>query len=59
MRSRAGLGIFAEVVFVNAADAQVVIPYGHSDSDFEMYLVATVSLAALVVAVWRYWRGRR
>jgi len=59
MRSRAGLGIFAEVVFVNAADAQVVIPYGDYDSDFEKYLVATVSLAALVVAVWRYWSGRR
>jgi hypothetical protein len=46
--------------FVNSAEAQVlVIPYGQPDSEFGKYLVAAVSLAALVFAVWRYWRSRR
>lgn len=52
------ISLFATGVFVNAAAAQVIIPHGDYGSDFEKYLVATVSLAALVLAVWQYWRSR-
>jgi uncharacterized membrane protein YphA (DoxX/SURF4 family) len=53
------IGLLATSSFTSAAAAQVVIPYGDYDSDFEKYLVAAVSLAALVFAVWRYWGSRR
>ena len=47
------------VLFVaNSATAQVVIPYGDFDNDFEKYLVVAVTLAALVFAMWRYFRNR-
>jgi hypothetical protein len=55
----ASINLFAAGFFINSAAAQVVIPYGDYDSDFEKYLVVAVSLAALVFAVWRYWGGRR
>jgi hypothetical protein len=53
------ISLFAADSFINSAAAQVVIPHGNYDSDFEKYLVVAVSLAALVFAVWRYWRSRR
>ena len=46
------------ISFIETAAAQVVIPYGDFDNDFEKYLVAAVSLAALVFAMWRYFRNR-
>lgn len=39
--------------------AQVVIPYGNFDNGFEKYLVAGVALAALLFAMWRYFRRPR
>jgi len=43
--------------FVNPAEAQVlVIPYGHSGTNFEKYVIAAVTVAALVFTVWHYWR---
>ena len=42
----------------NSASAQVVIPYGNFDNDTEKYLVVAVTLAALIVAMWRYFRGK-
>jgi hypothetical protein len=53
------VSLFAAGSFMNSAAAQVVIPHGDYDSDFEKYLVVAVSLAALVFAVWRYWGSRR
>jgi hypothetical protein len=46
------------ISFIETAAAQVVIPYGDFDNDFEKYLVVAVSLAALVFAMWRYFRNR-
>jgi hypothetical protein len=40
------------------ATAQIVIPYGNFDDEFEKYLVAAVTLAALIFAMWRYFRNR-
>jgi hypothetical protein len=48
-------GLFA----ANSASAQIVIPFGVFDNDFEKYVVVAVSLAALVFAMWRYFRNRR
>jgi hypothetical protein len=53
------ISLFAAGPFINSATAQVIIPHGDYDSGFEKYLVAAVSLAALVFAVWRYWGDRR
>jgi hypothetical protein len=50
----ASINLFAAGFFIRLAAAQVVIPHGDYDSDFEKYLVVAVSLAALVFAVWRY-----
>jgi hypothetical protein len=55
----ASITLLAAASFMNSAAAQVVIPHGDYDSDFEKYLVVAVSLAALVFAVWRYWGSRR
>jgi hypothetical protein len=55
----ASIILLAAASFMNSAAAQVVIPHGDYDSDFEKYLVVAVSLAALVFAVWRYWGSRR
>jgi hypothetical protein len=55
----ASIIVLAADFFINSAAAQVIIPHGDYDSDFERYLVTTASLAALVFAVWRYWRSRR
>jgi len=52
-------GMFVVTSAVNPAAAQVVIPHGDFDSDLEKYLVAAVSLAALVFAMWRYFRNRQ
>jgi hypothetical protein len=46
--SLAYISLFAAGFFVNSAAAQVVIPHGNYDSEFQKYLVAAVSLAALV-----------
>jgi len=46
------------ISFIETAAAQVVIPYGDFDNDFEKYLVVAVSLAALVFAMWRFFRNR-
>jgi len=46
------------ISLIETAAAQVVIPYGDFDNDFEKYLVAAVSLAALVFAMWRFCRNR-
>jgi hypothetical protein len=44
---------------MNSAMAQVVIPYGTYENGFEKYLIATIALVLLCVAVWRYYqRGR-
>jgi len=48
-------GLFA----TNPSSAQVLIPYGNSDNDFEKYLVAAISLVLLGFAIWRYFRNRR
>jgi hypothetical protein len=53
------VSLFATGFFISSVAAQVVIPHGDYDSDFEKYLVAAVSLAALVFAVWRYWGSQR
>jgi len=43
--------------FVNSAEAQVlVIPYGDPGTNFEKYVIAAVTVAAVVFAVWYYWR---
>ena len=42
-----------------SAAAQVVIPYGDFDNDFEKYLVVAITLAALVLAMWRFFRSQR
>jgi hypothetical protein len=47
----ASISLFAAASFINTAAAQVVIPHGDYDSDFEKYLVVAVSLAALVFVV--------
>jgi hypothetical protein len=46
------------ISLIETAAAQVVIPYGDFDNDFVKYLVAAVSLAALVFAMWRFFRNR-
>jgi len=51
--------LLAASSFINSAAAQVVIPHGQPDSNFEKYLVVALSLAALAFAVWRYWLSRR
>jgi len=38
--------------------AQIVIPFGSFDNEFEQYLVAAVTLATLIFAMWRYFRNR-
>jgi hypothetical protein len=50
--------MFVAISFIETAAAQVVIPYGDFDSDFEKYLVVAVSLATLAFAMWRYFKGR-
>lgn len=44
--------------FIDKAAAQVIIPHGDFDNDSEKYLVAGLTLAALVFAMWRYFRGQ-
>ena len=56
-RRQVYLALLTSVV-ANSAAAQVVIPYGDFDNDFEKYLVVAVTLAALVFAMWRYFRNR-
>ena len=46
------------ISFIETAVAQVVIPYGNFDNDFEKYLVVAVTLATLIFAAWRYFRRR-
>jgi hypothetical protein len=53
------ISLFVAGPFINSAAAQVIIPHGDYHSAIEKYLVAAVSLAALVFAVWRYWGSRR
>ena len=50
-----GIGLFAAI---NSAMAQVVIPFGVYNNDFEKYLVAAVTLVLLCFAVWRYFSRR-
>jgi len=50
--------MFFALSLVNSAVAQLVIPHGDYDSDFEKYLMAAVTLAALIFAMWRYFRNR-
>jgi hypothetical protein len=42
----------------NSGAAQVIIPHGDFGSESEKYLVAALSLAILVFAVWRYFRNK-
>jgi alkylated DNA repair dioxygenase AlkB len=42
--------------FMNSAAAQVLIPHGDYENDFEKYLVVIISLALLCFAAWRYYR---
>ena len=51
--------MFLVFCLIDKATAQVVIPYGDFDNEFEKYLVVAVSLAALVFAMWRYFRNNR
>ena len=53
------IGGLAMFLWANSAAAQVVIPYGDFDNDFEKYLVVAITLAALAFAVWRYFRKGR
>ncbi len=53
------ISLFAAVSFMNSAAAQVVIPYGDYENDYEKYLVATISFVVLCFAVWRFYRSRR
>jgi len=46
------------ISFIDNAAAQVVIPHGDFDNDFAKYLVAAITLAALIFAMWRYFRNR-
>lgn len=49
------MGLFA--AGANSAEAQVlVIPYGQPGSNVEKYLIAAITVVALVFAVWHYWR---
>lgn len=43
---------------VKMARAQVVIPHGSFENDFESYLVVIVSFILLCFAVWRFFRRR-
>jgi len=43
----------------NPAAAQVLIPHGDFGSDFEKYLVATISFVLLCLAAWQFYRNRR
>jgi hypothetical protein len=52
------LVLFA-VASLHPAAAQVVIPHGDFDSDFEKYLVATISFVLLCLAAWQFYRNRR
>jgi protein-S-isoprenylcysteine O-methyltransferase Ste14 len=47
------------VACLHPAAAQVVIPHGDFDSDFEKYLVATISFVLLCLAAWQFYRNRR
>jgi hypothetical protein len=51
--------VFFAVAFLKPAVAQVVIPHGDFDSDFEKYLVATISFVLLCLAAWQFYRNRR
>jgi len=46
------------ISLIDTAAAQVVIPYGNFDNDFEKYLVVAVTLATLIFAAWRYFRRK-
>jgi hypothetical protein len=52
-------GAISAIAFIDPAAAQVVIPHGDFDTDFERYLVAAVTFAALVFAMWRYFKKGR
>jgi hypothetical protein len=45
--------------FIDTTAAQVVIPFGDFNNDSEKYLVAGLTLAVLVFAMWRYFRRGR
>jgi hypothetical protein len=45
--------------FLEAGSCTVVIPHGDFDSDFEKYLVATISFVLLCLAAWQFYRNRR
>jgi hypothetical protein len=51
--------VLLAVASVHPAAAQVLIPHGDFDSDFEKYLVATISFVLLCFAVWQFYRKRR
>jgi hypothetical protein len=51
--------VFFVVACLHPAAAQVVIPHGDFDSDFEKYLVATISFVLLCLAAWQFYRNRR
>jgi hypothetical protein len=52
------IGLMLASFGVNPATAQVVIPYGTFENDFESYLVAIVSFVLLCFAAWRFFRRR-
>jgi hypothetical protein len=47
------------VACLHPAAAQVVIPHGDFDSDFEKYLEATISFVLLCLAARQFYRNRR
>jgi len=51
--------VLLAVASVHPAAAQVLIPHGDFDSDFEKYLVATISFVLLCLAAWQFYRNRR
>jgi hypothetical protein len=55
----AALAIWFAVLAAGPATAQLVIPHGDFDNEFEKYLVVAVSLGALIFAAWRHYKQRR
>jgi hypothetical protein len=50
--------LFSFFASVTQANAQLIIPHGDYQNNFEKYLVAGITFAALCFAAWRYYRSR-
>jgi hypothetical protein len=58
VRTNNDLTMLLAISFIDTAAAQVVIPHGDFDNGFEDYLVAAVTVAVLIFAMWRYFRNK-